>query len=66
MNLTINGEQQQLPELLTVAGLLETRGLVGKRVAVERNGEIVPKSMHVTTPLVAGDHIEIVVPVGGG
>jgi thiamine biosynthesis protein ThiS len=38
----------------------------GKRVAVERNGEIVPKSKHAATPLAEGDQVEIVVAVGGG
>ena len=51
---------------LTVAALLERQGLAGKRVAVERNGEIVPKSRHVSTQLEAGDRLEIVVAVGGG
>ncbi|HRH13743.1 MAG TPA: sulfur carrier protein ThiS, partial [Azonexus sp.] len=40
--------------------------LTGKRIAVERNGEIVPKSQHATTTLAAGDQLEIVVAVGGG
>ena len=66
MDLIINGESQQLPAPLSVAALLETRGLAGKRVAVERNGEIVPKSRHAETALASGDQIEIVVAVGGG
>ena len=66
MNIIVNGEPQQLPEPMTVAALLETRGLAGKRVAVERNGEIVPKSRHAETALASGDQIEIVVAVGGG
>ncbi|MDP2135036.1 MAG: sulfur carrier protein ThiS [Sulfuritalea sp.] len=66
MDLIINGELQQLSEPLSVAALLEARGLTGKRVAVERNGEIVAKSRHAETLLAAGDHIEIVVAVGGG
>ena len=66
MDLIINGEPQQLPAALSVAALLETRGLAGKRVAVERNGEIVAKSRHAETLLAAGDRIEIVVAVGGG
>ncbi len=66
MNVTINGEQLQLTPPLSVAALLEARGLAGKRVAVERNGEIVAKSRHAETLLAAGDHIEIVVAVGGG
>jgi sulfur carrier protein len=66
MNIVINGEPQLLPNPVTVAALLEARGLAGKRVAVERNGEIVPKSRHAETTLAAGDQIEIVVAVGGG
>jgi sulfur carrier protein len=66
MDIIINGEPQQLPAPTTVAALLDARGLAGKRVAVERNGEIVPKSRHAETPLAAGDQIEIVVAVGGG
>jgi sulfur carrier protein len=46
--------------------LLVCEGLAGKRVAVEKNGEIVPKSLHSTTPVEAGDQLEIVVAVGGG
>ena len=66
MDLIINGESRQLPAPLSVAALLEQRGLAGKRVAVERNGAIVPKSQHAETLLAAGDRIEIVVAVGGG
>jgi sulfur carrier protein len=66
MDVIINGEPQQLPEPTTVAALLAARGLAGKRVAVERNGEIVPKSRHIETALATGDQIEIVVAVGGG
>lgn len=64
--LSINGEHAELPQPMTVAELLEFRGLAGKRVAVERNGEIVPKSRHAEVALDAGDRIEIVVAVGGG
>ncbi|MFA4968964.1 MAG: sulfur carrier protein ThiS [Sulfuritalea sp.] len=66
MDIIINGEAQSLPAPLTVAALLAARGLEGKRVAVERNGEIVAKSRHTETLLAAGDRIEIVVAVGGG
>ena len=69
MNLTINGERREfrdLPAPLTVAGLLAELGLTGKRIAVERNGEIVPKSLHADTALADGDRLEIVVAVGGG
>ncbi|MBL8480537.1 MAG: sulfur carrier protein ThiS [Sterolibacteriaceae bacterium] len=66
MNVIINGEAQQLAAPLSVAALLEARGLAGRRVAVERNGEIVAKSRHADTLLADGDQIEIVVAVGGG
>jgi sulfur carrier protein len=49
-----------------VADLLAELGAAGKRVAVERNGEIVPRSLHAGTRLAAGDLIEVVIAVGGG
>lgn len=64
--LTINGERAELPRAMTVAALLESRGLAGKRVAVEKNGGIVPKSQHSQVAVESGDRIEIVVAVGGG
>jgi sulfur carrier protein len=66
IEIVLNGAPRQFATALTVAGLLEHEGLLGKRVAVERNGEIVPKSLHATTPVEAGDQFEIVVAVGGG
>jgi sulfur carrier protein len=66
MEIIINGEVVALSSPLSVAALLASRNLSGKRVAVERNGEIVPKSRHAETVLQAGDRIEIVVAVGGG
>ena len=66
LNLKINGEARQFSAPLTVAGLIDRLGYAGKRIAVEKNGEIVPKSQHATTPLASGDQLEIVVAVGGG
>ena len=66
LEIKINGEARQFPEALTVAGLIERLGYTGKRIAVERNGEIVPKSQHGLTPLASGDALEVVVAVGGG
>lgn len=66
ISLSVNGEPRQFPDPLTVADLLAALSLAGKRVAVERNGEIVPKSQHPATPLSSGDRLEIVVAVGGG
>ena len=66
MLITLNGAARELPASLTVTGLIELLGYVGKRVAVERNGEIVPRSRHADTSLQDGDQIEIVAAVGGG
>jgi len=66
LELKINGESRQFSAALTVAGLVEELGYTGKRIAIERNGEIVPKSQHASTALVSGDQLEIVVAVGGG
>ncbi|MGC3962218.1 MAG: sulfur carrier protein ThiS [Rhodocyclaceae bacterium] len=66
LTLSINGESRQFPASLTVAGLLESLELVGKRVAVECNGSIVPRGLHAATSLAEGDRLEIVVAVGGG
>ena len=62
----LNGQPETLAANLTVLALLEARGLVGKRLAVERNGEIVPKARHAEVALTDGDRLEIVVAVGGG
>jgi len=63
---TVNGEAIALSAAISVADLLAGRGLAGKRVAVERNGEIVPRSEHANIKLKHGDRIEIVIAVGGG
>ena len=65
-DITLNGEARSFDALPSVACLLESMGLAGKRVAVERNGEIVPRGRHGDTQLAADDRIEIVVAVGGG
>ena len=64
--LTVNGILNAISLPLTVAGLIEQLGYTGKRIALERNGEIVPKSQHGSTQLASGDQLEIVVAVGGG
>lgn len=66
ITVTVNGQARQFSPPLDVAGLLEALDLAGKRVAVERNGEIVPRGLHGSTPIVDGDRLEIVVAVGGG
>lgn len=64
--ITLNGREQDLTAPLSVAGLLEALGCSDKRIAVERNGEIIPKSLYPTTALLGGDRVEIVIAVGGG
>ncbi len=66
MQITINGEPRCFDAPLSLAELIVRLDLGGKRVAVERNGEIVPRSRHAETPLAESDRLEIVVAVGGG
>ena len=67
MNLTINGEEHfHLPDDLTVADLLAHLSLPPKKIAMERNLEIVPKSTFETTKLSDGDKLEIIHFIGGG
>ena len=62
----VNGETQSFAPPWSVAQLLEARGLAGRRLAVERNGMIVPRTRHDRQLLADGDRIEIVMAVGGG
>jgi sulfur carrier protein len=67
MEVTVNGILHSLDVATpSVAALVRTLGLEGKRIAVERNGEIVPKSRYADTPVLRGDKLEIVAAVGGG
>lgn len=66
MKLTVNGKALECPSDTTVSALLEQLALIDRRVAVERNGNIVPRSQHAVTTLAEEDQIEIVVAVGGG
>ena len=67
MQLTINGTLRTFPHPIhTVADLVHVLALEGKRIAVERNGEIVPRSRYADTPVAVGDLLEIVGAVGGG
>ncbi len=65
MTLTVNGQEATVEPDVTVAGLLLGLGITGP-VAVERNGEVVPRAAHDATVLEAGDVVEIVHFVGGG
>lgn len=66
IEIQLNGEVREFPAHLTVADLLNRLDLTRKRVAVEKNGAIVPGSQHGQTPVDAGDRIEIVQAIGGG
>ena len=66
ISLTINGEQRRFEAPLTAAQLIASLELTGKRVALERNGEIVPRGQFEQQQLSDGDSVEIVVAVGGG
>lgn len=66
IQLSVNGQQRQIEPGANVERLLDALALAGKRVAVERNGEIVPRSRYADTQLTEGDALEIVVAVGGG
>jgi sulfur carrier protein len=67
MRLQLNGEPLALPQdRLTIAGLLTLQGLAERRVAVEVNGEIVPRSRHAEHALHDGDRVEVVHALGGG
>ena len=66
MDIQLNGEPRQLTDGSTVADLLHNENLIQRRVAVEVNGEIVPRGQHATHVLRDGDRIEIVHALGGG
>lgn len=66
LSIVVNGSSRVCTDQATIADLVRELALEGKRVAVERNGEIVPKSQHAATLLASGDRIEVVRAVGGG
>jgi sulfur carrier protein len=66
IQISVNGCTREFEGGLDVAELLQRIALAGRKVAVERNGEIVPRSAHSSTLIADGDRLEIVVAVGGG
>jgi len=66
MNVTINGEQRDIPEGMSVAALLDHLNMTRERVALERNLEILPRAQWNATQVQEGDAFEIVHFVGGG
>ena len=66
IRICVNGSTKAYEQPLAVAELLRQMALAGRKVAVERNGEIVPRGAHASTLLADGDRLEIVAAVGGG
>ena len=66
MRIQLNGEAYELADGQTIADLLARLELTGRRVAVELNQDIVPRSLHSDTALREGDRVEVVHAIGGG
>ncbi|MFR0674076.1 sulfur carrier protein ThiS [Enterobacterales bacterium AW_CKDN230030176-1A_HGKHYDSX7] len=66
MRIQLNGEPYDVPDGESVSALLVRLDLAGRRVAVELNQDIVPRSLHEGTLLTEGDHVEVVHAIGGG
>ncbi|MBD3618946.1 MAG: sulfur carrier protein ThiS [Chromatiales bacterium] len=66
MQILLNGEPREIPDALTAAGLITLLELTGKRLAMEVNEEILPRSRFESHVLAAGDKVEIVHAIGGG
>jgi len=66
MDVVVNGAVRAVESAATLADLVAALGLAGKRIAIERNGAIVPKSRYADTPVLPDDRLEIVAAVGGG
>lgn len=66
MHITLNGSPRDCAPATTVAQLLQEAGYGTRRVAVEVNHEIVPRSLHLSHALADGDQVEIVHAIGGG
>ena len=66
MRIQLNGEPFEVPDGESVAALLSRLDLAGRRVAVELNLDIVPRSQHDSTALNEGDQVEVVHAIGGG
>ena len=66
MNIHVNGERRSIDTPVTVAQLLALLGVAERRVAVEVNREIVPRSQHARRELCDADRVEVVIAIGGG
>ena len=66
MQILVNGSPTDIPETLTAQDLIQRLELTGKRIALEVNGEIIPRSTHSGYRFKSGDKIEVVHAIGGG
>lgn len=66
MHILLNGDRRDVPDDATVADLLATLDVAGRRFAVEINEELIPRSEHATHALRADDRVEVVQAIGGG
>ncbi len=66
MEIIVNGEPRQVPDTYTAAELVEAMDLAGKRIAMEVNLDIVPRSTYATHRFQPGDKVEVVQAIGGG
>jgi len=66
IRIVLNGAPREFPAPLTFSQLLDELDLAGRRLAVERNGEIVPRSRLAADAIADGDRVEVVIAVGGG
>lgn len=66
MNIRLNGDHYPLDEGATVAALIDALALKGRRIAVEVNEEVIPRSRHAAHRLREGDRVEVVQAIGGG
>lgn len=66
MKIEVNGQTREVADAVTLIEVLAAEGLAGRRVAIEVNRELVPRSLHVSHVLRAGDRVEIVHAMGGG
>ncbi len=66
IEITVNGKTRSVPAGTTIADLVAELDLETRRVAVERNRDVVPRAQHASTELAAGDRLEVVTFVGGG
>lgn len=66
MQIRLNGERRELPTPASIADLIATLGLGGRRLAVEVNGSVVPRGEHAHRRLEEGDRVELIGAIGGG